>query len=166
MAVRDLSLADRGPGFGWRRGDFQSVLVRRQVGISNLTFPLFPLSVSGLVYFCSGRPVGLGRVELCACLLLKAGARSGCGIAFFKPATMATVALLLLLAAVARAAVVFTNDEYDIKAGKPFKLTWTDASTTDGGVNITLMDGPDVDLQQVLVVVCMSSRSLLLCLSA
>lgn len=79
---------------------------------------------------------------------------------------MATVALLLLLAAVARAAVVFTNDEYDIKAGKPFKLTWTDASTTDGGVNITLMDGPDVDLQQVLVVVCMSSRSLLLCLSA
>jgi len=51
----------------------------------------------------------------------------------------------------AHAAVSFTNDEYAIQAGKPFKLTWTG---NKGPVTITLMNGPDENLQQVLVIAC------------
>jgi len=66
--------------------------------------------------------------------------------------TVALVAaLLILLGGIAQAAVLFTNDEYNIQAGVPFTLTWTGAR---GPVTITLMNGPDVDLQEVLVIDC------------
>jgi hypothetical protein len=49
------------------------------------------------------------------------------------------------------ARVLFTNDEYNIVAQQPFTLTWEGNS---GPVTITLMNGPDADLQEVQVVGC------------
>ncbi|KAK4108543.1 hypothetical protein N656DRAFT_692201, partial [Canariomyces notabilis] len=59
-------------------------------------------------------------------------------------------ALLAHLPGVALAAVTFTNPDYYIEAGAPFTITWTN---NRGAVTITLMNGPDADLQPVLVLV-------------
>lgn len=49
----------------------------------------------------------------------------------------------------ALAGVSFTNNDYYVKAGQPFTITWTD---NVGPVTITLMDGPDINLHPVLVI--------------
>lgn len=61
-------------------------------------------------------------------------------------------ALLLLthLSGTALAGVVFTNEDYYIEAGIPFTIRWAD---NRGAVTITVTNGPDSDLQPVLVVV-------------
>ncbi|AEO71960.1 uncharacterized protein THITE_117183 [Thermothielavioides terrestris NRRL 8126] len=67
-----------------------------------------------------------------------------------KITTAPWAAFLLASFGRALAGVVFTNDDYYIYAGQPFTITWTDAR---GPVTITLMEGPDIDLQEVLVIV-------------
>lgn len=53
------------------------------------------------------------------------------------------------LAAIAEAKVAFTNSAFVIEAGKPFQLTWTGAV---GPVTITLKDGPNTALKDVMVI--------------
>lgn len=65
-----------------------------------------------------------------------------------KTATWAI--LLALLPLPTLAAVTFTNSDYYIQAGLPFTIAW---ANNRGAVTITLMNGPDVDLQSVLVIV-------------
>ncbi|KAJ4289283.1 hypothetical protein N0V88_007034 [Collariella sp. IMI 366227] len=48
------------------------------------------------------------------------------------------------------AAVAFTNNEYYLHAGSPFTVTWTG---NRGPVTLTLTNGPDENLQTVLVIV-------------
>ena len=57
--------------------------------------------------------------------------------------------LLLLCSGIAQAGVLFDNDEYNIQAGVPFTLKWIGAK---GPVTITVMNGPDANLQEVLVI--------------
>ena len=86
---------------------------------------------------------------------------SSCGRQTTRPSAMTTAvfalsnALLLLFISVVQAGVLFTNDEYNIQAGVPFTLTWTGAKAP---VTITVMNGPDVDLQEVLVIDCEQHR--------
>ncbi len=71
-------------------------------------------------------------------------------MAKFSPVFAAV--LLFALAGVTQArGISFTNDVYSIQAGIPFTMTWTG---NKGPVTITLMNGPDEDLQQVLVIAC------------
>lgn len=58
--------------------------------------------------------------------------------------------LLTRLPGAALAGVIFTNDDYYVEAGIPFTITWT---SNRGAVTITLMNGPDRDLQPVLEIV-------------
>ncbi|GAB1312661.1 hypothetical protein MFIFM68171_02871 [Madurella fahalii] len=58
--------------------------------------------------------------------------------------------LLAHLPRAALAGVIFTNEDYYIEAGIPFTITWTN---NRGAVTVTLMNGPDMDLQPVLVIV-------------
>ena len=60
--------------------------------------------------------------------------------------------LLVLLPTWGRvlAAISLTNDEYYILEGMPFTITW---SNNRGPVTVTLMMGPDANLEQVLVIV-------------
>ncbi|KAK3311975.1 hypothetical protein B0H66DRAFT_596139 [Apodospora peruviana] len=60
-----------------------------------------------------------------------------------------TILFLLRLATHARAAVTFTNDEYAMQPNEPFTITW---EGNRGPVTLTLMNGPDVDLQPVTVI--------------
>lgn len=57
---------------------------------------------------------------------------------------------ILLLSGRVLAAVSFTNSEYYILEGQPFTITW---SGNRGTVTVTLMKGPDANLEQVLVIV-------------
>jgi hypothetical protein len=63
------------------------------------------------------------------------------------------------LAAIAEAKVAFTNSAFVIEAGKPFQLTWTGAV---GPVTITLKDGPNTALKDVMVIDRKLSRQQLL----
>ncbi|KAK4237594.1 Ser-Thr-rich glycosyl-phosphatidyl-inositol-anchored membrane family-domain-containing protein [Achaetomium macrosporum] len=56
----------------------------------------------------------------------------------------------LLVLPLVLAAVSFTNTDYYVYPNVPFTITWTDAR---GPVNITLMNGPDEYLKEVLVIV-------------
>ena len=60
--------------------------------------------------------------------------------------------LLVLLPTSGRvlAAISLTNDEYYVLEGMPFTITW---SNNRGPVTVTLMKGPDANLEQVLVLV-------------
>jgi hypothetical protein len=62
----------------------------------------------------------------------------------------ALLAQLLLLVPLVLAAVSFTNADYYVYPSVPFTITWTDAR---GPVNITLMNGPDEYLKEVLLIV-------------
>jgi hypothetical protein len=72
----------------------------------------------------------------------------------FNTEMIKTVIWALLLACLhsARvlAAVTFTNTEYYIYAGQPFTVTWTGNRAP---VTLTLMNGPDENLQTVLTIV-------------
>lgn len=59
-----------------------------------------------------------------------------------------SVTAMAILAAIAEAAVQFTNSNYEITAGEPFTLTWSGAT---GPVTITLKNGPNDDLKDVVV---------------
>ncbi|KAH6855000.1 hypothetical protein B0I37DRAFT_45063 [Chaetomium sp. MPI-CAGE-AT-0009] len=58
--------------------------------------------------------------------------------------------LALALSAPVLAGVTFTNTEYYLHAGTPFTITWTD---NRGAVGVSLMKGPDENLELVLVIV-------------
>lgn len=60
-----------------------------------------------------------------------------------------TLLFLLHLATLAQASVTFTNDEYALRPNEPFTITW---EGNKGPVTLTLMNGPDVDLQSVMVI--------------
>ncbi len=60
-----------------------------------------------------------------------------------KFSTAATAAALV---AGASANVAFTNSDFTVEEGKPFKLTWAGAS---GAVNITLATGASKDLKVI-----------------
>jgi hypothetical protein len=62
-----------------------------------------------------------------------------------------SVAAMAVLAAVAEARLAFTNSDFTITAGEPFTLTWDGASAP---VTITLMNGPNGDLKDVMVLDC------------
>ncbi|OIW35311.1 hypothetical protein CONLIGDRAFT_676236 [Coniochaeta ligniaria NRRL 30616] len=53
------------------------------------------------------------------------------------------------LAAIAEAKVAFTNSQFVVEAGQPFELKWTGA---DGPVTITLKNGPNTALKDVMVI--------------
>ncbi|OLN88796.1 hypothetical protein CCHL11_01990 [Colletotrichum chlorophyti] len=59
-----------------------------------------------------------------------------------------TSILVAGLAAIAQA-VELTNSNYDIQAGQPFEITWTNAQ---GPVTLTLKNGPETNLQDVSVI--------------
>ncbi|KAL2255138.1 hypothetical protein VTK26DRAFT_4029 [Humicola hyalothermophila] len=59
-------------------------------------------------------------------------------------------ALLVQIPCPTLAALTFTQSDYYIQPGVPFTITWTN---NRGPVTITLMKGPDANLQPVLVVV-------------
>ncbi|KAK4131636.1 hypothetical protein BT67DRAFT_339754, partial [Trichocladium antarcticum] len=59
------------------------------------------------------------------------------------------VILLLQFPLIALAAVTFTNVDYYIQARESFRITWTN---NRGPVTVTLMHGPDVNLQPVLII--------------
>jgi hypothetical protein len=67
----------------------------------------------------------------------------------FKTTTWALLALLFMPTGIL-AAVFFTNKEYYTHEGIPFTITWTG---NRGPVTVTLMNGLDADLQEVLVIV-------------
>lgn len=53
------------------------------------------------------------------------------------------------LAAIAEARVAFTNSAFVVEAGKPFELKWAGA---EGPVTITLKNGPNTALKDVMVI--------------
>lgn len=63
---------------------------------------------------------------------------------------ISVILLVQLLSARAFAAVSFTNSEYYIQEGQPFTITW---SGNRGPVTVSLMKGPDANLQLVFVIV-------------
>lgn len=56
------------------------------------------------------------------------------------------VAILGALAAVVNAKAAFTNTEFNVQAGQPFTLSWSNAT---GPVTIDLVSGPTTDLKPV-----------------
>ena len=63
---------------------------------------------------------------------------------------ISAILLAQLLPAAVLAAVSFTNSEYYILEGQPFTITW---SGNRGPVTVSLMKGPDANLQLVFVIV-------------
>ncbi|KAM7208192.1 hypothetical protein V8F20_001472 [Naviculisporaceae sp. PSN 640] len=60
-----------------------------------------------------------------------------------------TLLVLLQLTTSVWAGVVFTNDEYVVRPGEPFTINW---EGNRAPVTLKLMRGPDVDLQEVMVI--------------
>lgn len=57
----------------------------------------------------------------------------------------------MLFAAMVAAKASFTNTDFSVEAGKPFKLTWDGAS---GPVTILLKSGPSGNLKTVSTLTC------------
>ena len=61
-----------------------------------------------------------------------------------------------LFAALVAAKASFTNPDFSVQDGKPFKLTWTGAQ---GPVSILLKNGPSGNLKTVSTLTCKSPRA-------
>jgi hypothetical protein len=70
-----------------------------------------------------------------------------------KTAVWAILALALFLSAPVFAAVTFINSEYYIHEGMPFTISWTG---NRGPVGVSLMKGPDENLELVLTIISAS----------
>ncbi|GKT54970.1 extracellular matrix protein [Colletotrichum tofieldiae] len=66
-----------------------------------------------------------------------------------------TSVLVAGFAALAQA-VQLTNSNFDVQAGEPFTITWSDAQ---GPVTLTLKNGPSTNLATVQTITCTSSTS-------